>query len=118
MQELLEATVKFELLFANIQTEVREKTIALESGTQKLMNGVSQFQTVRQKLEQVVALNHQTSSLMANISQSLENQIESSTFAKDSTQEVAVIAERISEQSLAITQSFEQLVLLIQKLPD
>ncbi len=116
MQELFEATAKVEPLFANIKTEVREKTIALDNGTQQLISGVGEFQTVRQKLDRVVAVNNQMSSLIENISKSVETQIQSSTSTKDSVQEVASIAERISEQSMSITQSFNQLVVLVQKL--
>ena len=116
MQQLFEATAKVEPLFANIKVEVREKTIALDSGTQQLINGVGEFQAVRQKLERVVALNSKMNTLIENIAKSVENQTQSSAFAKDSVQEVASIAERISEQSMTITQSFNQLVVLVQKL--
>jgi methyl-accepting chemotaxis protein PixJ len=116
MQELFEATAKIEPLFANIKAEVLEKTIALDSGTQQLISEVGEFQTVRQKLDQVVTLNNKMSNLIENISKSVEHQIQSSTFAKDSVQEVAAIAERISKQSMAITQSFNQLVVLVQQL--
>ena len=116
MQELFEATAKVEPLFANLKTEVREKTIALDSGTQKLISGVEEFQTVRHKLDRVVTLNNKMSPLVENISNSVENQLQSSTFAKDSVQEVASIAERISEQSMSIAQSFNKLVGLVQKL--
>ncbi len=116
MQQLFEATAKVEPLFANIKAEVREKTIALDSGTQQLISGVGEFQTVRQKLERVVALNNKMNTLIENIAKSVENQTQSSAFAKDSVQEVASIAERISAQSMTITQSFNQLVVLVQKL--
>ncbi|PSB05700.1 guanylate cyclase, partial [Pleurocapsa sp. CCALA 161] len=116
MQQLFEATAKVEPLFANIKAEVREKTIALDSGTQQLISGIGEFQTVRQKLERVVALNHKMNTLIENIAKSVENQTQSSAFAKDSVQEVASIAERISAQSMTITQSFNQLVVLVQKL--
>jgi methyl-accepting chemotaxis protein PixJ len=116
MQQLFEVSAKVEPLFANIQTEVKEKTIALDSGTQQLMSGVGEFQTVRQKLDRVVAFQNKMNTLIENISKSVENQTQSSTFAKDSVQEVASIAERISAQSMTITQSFNQLVLLVQKL--
>ncbi len=116
MQQLYEASAKVEPLFANIQTEIREKTITLDSGTQQLINGVGEFQAVRQKLDRVVTLHNKMNSLIENISRSVENQTQSSTFAKDSVQEVASIAERISVQSMTITQSFNQLVVLVQKL--
>ncbi|MDJ0569893.1 MAG: GAF domain-containing protein [Pleurocapsa sp. MO_192.B19] len=116
MQQLFEATVRIEPLFTNIKAEVRNKTVALDSETQQSINGVGEFETVRQKLERVIALNTKMSNLIDKISQAVENQAQSSTFAKDSVQEVASIAERISEQSMNITQSFNQLVLLVQKL--
>ena len=112
MQELFEATAKIDPLFANIKTEVEENKAALDSETQKLVSGVREFQTVRQKLDRVVALNHKMSNLIETISEALENKIQSSTFARDSVQELADITERISQQSMDITQSFNQLVVL------
>ena len=116
MQQLFEATAQVEPLFANIKLEVREKTIALDSGRQQLITGVGGFQAVRQKLERFAVLNNKMNILIENIAKSVENQTQSSAFAKDSIQEVASIAERISEQSMTITQSFNQLVVLVQKL--
>ncbi len=116
MQQLYEASAQVEPLFANIQTEVKEKTLILDSGTQHLISGVGEFQAVRQKLDRVVTLHNKMNSLMENMSQAINHQTQSSTFAKDSVQEVAGIAERISAQSMTITQSFNQLVVLVQKL--
>ena len=116
MQQLFEATAKVEPLFANIKVEVREKTMALDSGTQQLITGVGEFQGVSQKLERVVTLNKKMNALIENISNSVENQTQSSTFIKDSVQEVASIAERISVQSMTITQSFNQLIVLVEKI--
>jgi methyl-accepting chemotaxis protein PixJ len=116
MQQLFEATAQVEPLFANIKLEVREKTIALNSGTQQLISGIGEFQSVRQKLERFAVLNNKMNTLIENIANSVENQTQGSAFAKDSVQEVASIAERISEQSMTITQSFNQLVILVQKL--
>ncbi|MBE9048390.1 GAF domain-containing protein [Pleurocapsales cyanobacterium LEGE 10410] len=116
MQQLFEASVQVEPLFTNIKTEVKQNTTILDLGTQQLIGGVGEFQTVRQKLDRVAVLNNKMNALVENISQSVENQTQSSTFAKNSVQEVASIAERISEQSITITQSFNQLVVLVQRL--
>ena len=116
MQQLFEATAKIEPLFAYLKTEITEKTNTLDLGTQKLIGGVGEFQTVQQKLARAIALNNKMNTAIENISHSLENQTQSSTHAKDSVQEVASIAERISAQSMSITQSFNQLVVLVQKL--
>ena len=116
MQELFEASAKVEPLFADIRTEVKERTMTLESKLQQLNGNVGELQTVGQKLDRVVALNRKIDTLIENISRLLENQTQNSTFAKDSVQEVASIAEQISEQSMTITQSFDRLVVLVQKL--
>ena len=116
MQELFDTSAKVEPLFANIGIQVKDKTMALESGTQQLAGSVEELQTVRQKLDRVVTLNNKIDTLIENISHLVENQTQSSTFAKDSVQEVASIAEQISEQSMTITQSFDRLVVLVQKL--
>jgi methyl-accepting chemotaxis protein PixJ len=68
------------------------------------------------ELERFAVLNSKMNTLIENIAKSVENQTQSSAFAKDSIQEVASIAESISEQSMTITQSFNQLVVLVQKL--
>ncbi|MDJ0569899.1 MAG: GAF domain-containing protein [Pleurocapsa sp. MO_192.B19] len=116
IQQLFEVTARFEFLFTDIKTGVTEKTTALKSKTQQLSSGIAEFQVAHQNLDQVVALNNKMSTLIENISHSGENQTQSSTIAKDSIQELANIAKRISEQSIAITQSFSQLIVLVQKL--
>ena len=115
MQQLFEASAKVEPLFANLQTEVKDRSATLDSGSQQLMDSVEEFQIVDRKLERVVTLNQKLNTALENISESVANQTQSSTFAKDSVQEVASIAERISEQSMTITQSFERLIALVQK---
>ena len=109
MQELFETTAKIDPLFANIKSEVVEKTITLELEAQQLNSGVEEFQTVRQDLDRVIALNQEMSNLIDNISKSLDAQIQNSTFTRDSIQKVVSITEKISAQSLSMTQFFSQL---------
>ncbi|MGL5794886.1 MAG: methyl-accepting chemotaxis protein [Waterburya sp.] len=111
MQELFEATAKIDPLFTSIKTEITTKTTTLESETELLMSGVNDFQTASQKLEQIVALNHELSNFTQNISDSLDTQIKGSTFAKNSVHDLTNITKRISQQSLAIIKSFNQLFL-------
>ncbi|MDJ0689734.1 MAG: hypothetical protein QNJ41_14620 [Xenococcaceae cyanobacterium MO_188.B32] len=114
IQKLFETTAKIEPLFANIQTEIREKEIPLESEIQQSLGGVEELQTASQKLERIVDLNHEMSNFIENISNSLETQIQSSNFTKYSVREVEAIAERISEQSISVTQFFNQLMTLVK----
>ena len=109
MQQLLEASAKIDPLFVNIKTEVTSKINSLELETQQLIGGIDDFQTASQQLDRVVALNQEMSNLIQNISDSLSTQIESSTFTKNSVEELANITERVSQQSTAIIQSWNEI---------
>jgi methyl-accepting chemotaxis protein PixJ len=109
MQELFEATAKIDPLFTSIKTEITAKTATFASETEQLMLGVDDFQAASQKLQQVVALNHKLSNLITNISNSLDTQIQGSTFAQTSVSNLTNITQRISQQSLAIITSLSQL---------
>ncbi|MEY2830903.1 MAG: hypothetical protein RLZZ574_161, partial [Cyanobacteriota bacterium] len=108
MQELFEATARIDPLFTSIKTEITAKTTTLESETEQLMSGVDDFATASQNIEQIVALNHNMSNLMQNISDSLDTQIQSSTFTQNSVHKLTDITKRISQQSVAIIESFNQ----------
>ncbi|MEM7760219.1 MAG: guanylate cyclase, partial [Cyanobacteria bacterium P01_A01_bin.40] len=109
MQELLEATAKIKALFAGIQGEIAQNTATLTVQTQSLVEGVSDFPTASQNLEQIMGLNQELSNLIKQTSSSLETQIQGSNFAQDSVQELTQITERISQQSLAMIKIFNHL---------
>lgn len=109
MQELFEATAKIDPLFTSIKTEITDKTATFASETEQLMRGVEDFQTASQKLEQVVALNRELSNLISNISNSLDTQIQGSTFTQNSVADITNITQRIAQQSLAIITSLSEL---------
>ncbi|MEM9507105.1 MAG: GAF domain-containing protein [Cyanobacteria bacterium P01_E01_bin.35] len=109
MQELLEATAKIKALFAGIQGEIAQNTATLTLQTQSLVEGVSDFPTASQNLEQIMGLNQELSNLIKQTSSSLETQIQGSNFAQDSVQELTQITERISQQSLAMIKIFNHL---------
>jgi methyl-accepting chemotaxis protein PixJ len=108
MQELFEATAKIDPLFTSIKTEISAKTNTLESETELLINGVDNFQTASDKLEQIVSLNHDLSNLIKNISDSLDTQIKGSTFTTNAISDLTNITQRISQQSVAISKSLGQ----------
>ena len=105
MQELFEATAKIDPLFASIKAEIAAKSTNLESETQQLNSGVNDFQRASQQLEQIVALNLEMSNLISDISNSLDNQIQGSTFTQDSVHKLTNVTKRISQQSIAIIES-------------
>ena len=108
MQKLFEATAKIDPLFDNIKSEIAAKSITLDSETQQLNSGVADFQTASQHLELIMALNLEMSNLIETISNSLDNQIQNSSFTQDSACDLTDITERISKQSVAIIESFQR----------
>ena len=108
MQELLEATAKIDPLFASIKTEIAAKSKTLESEAQQLNSGVNDFQRASQQIDRIVALNLEMSNLIENISNSLDNQIQKSTFTQESVHKLTDVTKRISQQSIAIIESFNQ----------
>lgn len=108
-QELLEATAKIAPLFNSIQTEITAQTNTLTSETQTIVNGVEDFQIARQNLEQIINLNQKMSNLIQSTSESLETHIKGSTFAQESIRELTEVMERISQQSITMIESFNQL---------
>ena len=108
-QELLEATAKIAPLFNSIQTEITAQTNTLTSETQTIVNGVEDFQIARQNLEQIINLNQEMSNLIQSTSEFLETHIKGSTFAQESIRELTEVMERISQQSITMIESFNQL---------
>ena len=116
MQQLYERSAQINPLLFTIETETREGLAAVDSGRQKLANGTDAVKDVRQKLEQITHAHVNMSSLVEQITRAAENQIQLSTSARESVQEVANLANQISKHSLAITESFNLLAALAQKL--
>lgn len=109
MQELFETTAKIDPLFDSIKTEITAKTTTLELETEALISGADDFQTASRELDKIIELNQELSNLIKYTSDAFETQIQSSTFTKNSMQTLARITERISLQSLAMIESFNQL---------
>ncbi len=116
MQQLFESIAQTEQLFTNIQQKIKAQNNIIDSGNEELVNGINEVQAIGQEIEPLIHLNHQMNDLLNNISQSIETQIQSSSSADDSVRNLVNMAERISEQSLIITKSFQQIVSLVQQL--
>jgi methyl-accepting chemotaxis protein PixJ len=116
MQQLYEASGQIDPLLLAIETETREGAAIIDSGIKELVSGTELVKNSQQNLEQIVTANANISELVDKIARASENQIEVSSFTRKSVQEVASLANRISTHSLAITESFNQLAALAQRL--
>ena len=116
MQQLYEASAQIEPLLLAMERESGEGAAAKNSSLQQIVRRTELIVDSQQELEKIVTVNANTSELVDKIVRTSENQIQVSAFTKQSVQEVASLANRISSHSLAIAESFNQLIELAQKL--
>ncbi len=90
--------------------------MAIEVGTQQAIAKTKVVEETQQKLNQIVAFGIQMLSLVEEISQAATNQTEASTSASQAVLEAASIANRTSQQSMAIAESFTKLAAAAQEL--
>jgi methyl-accepting chemotaxis protein PixJ len=115
-QKLVEATANIEPLFSAIELEAQEVAFGMEEGKQQLFGGTESIKETRQKLDWVMSVNDKTNALADKIAQAATKGVQTSTSASQSVQEVANLANQILEQSIAVTESFNKLAALTQKL--
>ncbi|AFY75555.1 GAF domain-containing protein [Pleurocapsa sp. PCC 7327] len=115
-QKLVEATANIEPLFSAIELEIKELAFGMEEGKQRLFGGTEPIEETRQKLDWVMTVNDKTNALADKIAQAATKGVQTSTSASQSVQEVANLANQILEQSIAVTESFNKLAALTQKL--
>jgi methyl-accepting chemotaxis protein PixJ len=115
-QQLVEATAKIEPLFAAIDTETYEIAAAMDVGTKQVVKGTESMKETQQQIEQVATINTKMNALLDNISQSASDQTQISAAASQSVREVTNLADRISQQSIKIVESFNRLMAFTQRL--
>ncbi len=116
MQQIYEGGAQINPLLSSLEKETREGLISLDSSLQKIAQGMNSFSELQQKLNQITTANTKISTLVGQIANSAHNQIQVSTSARQSVQEVANLANQISTHSLAINDSFNRITALLQEL--
>ena len=115
VQQLYKAIARINPLLAGIDNEVCTGKTAIDSAMQEVVTGTELVQDTRQKLEQMIAVNVNVGFLVDKVVKDAESQLSVSTSAGQSIQNVVNLANRISEHSLAITESFNQMIALTQE---
>ena len=113
-----EATTEIEKLVAGIQTETNEVVLAMEEGTQQVVDGTKLVDDTRQSLNRITAASEQISGLVEAITQATTLQSQASETVTASMTNVATIANQNSEEANRVSNSFEELNTVAQVLQE
>ena len=116
-QQLTAATTEgLEPLIGTIQTEAKELAAVMQARTEQGNGEMDSLGETRQKLNQIAAISAKMSGLVNKIAQTAAEQIQTSAAARKSLLEAASLASKTSEASTTVTESFQKLAAVVQKL--
>lgn len=115
-QQSAAATAEIEALVEEIQTQTNEVVVAMESGTEQVVEGTRLVEESRQKLTQISNVSTQVNRLIQDIADAAVKQTTASSAVSLTMQDVAEIAEDTSQQSESMANSFERLLEVAQTL--
>ena len=111
-----EATKEIEALVMEIQSNTAEVSEAMEKGIQQVATGTDLVTEVRQNLNAIVTATGQISQSITGITQATEEQNQEFQMISQTIKDVALVAGQTSADSATITQSFQDLLTLAEKL--
>jgi len=112
------ATSEIEELVEEIQTQTRDVVLAMEAGTDQVVEGTKLVEEAREKLSQIDRVSQQISLLVRDIATSAEQQLNTSQTVQKTVEGVFTTAEETAEKSETVAASFEELVKLAQSLQE
>lgn len=113
-----EATSEIEKLVASIQTETNDVVLAMEEGTQQVVDGTKLVDETRQSLNRITAASEQISVLVEAITQTTSAQSVASEAVTVTMTNVAEIANQNSQEANQVSSSFEALNTVAQALQE
>jgi methyl-accepting chemotaxis protein PixJ len=111
-----EAATEIEQLVQEIQEGTAEVAIALEKGIQEVAQGTAMVHDTRHNLNAIVQATSQISELVEGITQSTQSQTQQFQLVTQTMTEVAKIANKTSEDSMEMSNSFKELLATAQSL--
>jgi methyl-accepting chemotaxis protein PixJ len=109
MKELSGAAAYMKKVFATLEIDVDEVSELMGSGAKTVETGVELVQQTQQKFKHIETSTNRIKVLTEKIYQAIDNQVQTSNFVSQSVQEVASLAQNISQQSLTVIDSFDRL---------
>ncbi|MEB3180482.1 MAG: GAF domain-containing protein [Nostocaceae cyanobacterium] len=110
------AATEIEQLVQEIQEGTAEVSIALEKGIQQVAEGTTIVHDARSNLNAIVTATTEISQLVDGITEATQLQTEQFQSVTETMKDVAKIANKTSEDSLAISTSFKELLAMAQNL--
>ncbi|MCS6960116.1 MAG: methyl-accepting chemotaxis protein [Pseudanabaenaceae cyanobacterium SKYGB_i_bin29] len=112
------ATAEIEQLVEEIQTQTREVVVAMEEGTDQVVEGTKLVEESRQKLQQIAAVSKQIGQLVREIASAATEQLTTSQKVQKTVEAVYKIAEETAQKSESVADSFSRLLELAQSLQE
>ncbi|HEY9700225.1 MAG TPA: GAF domain-containing protein [Trichocoleus sp.] len=110
------AATEIEQLVQEIQAGTAEVSVAIETGIERVVSGTDVVNEARENLNAIMNATSQISQLVAGITQATQEQTQQCQSVTKTVTEVATIANKTSEDSVAISESFQQLLTMAQNL--
>lgn len=111
-----EATAEIEALVAEIQSETNEVVAAMEAGTEQVVAGTKLVDTTRYSLIQIADVSQEINQLVAEIAAATVEQSQDSAVVSKTMLEVAAISDQTATEAIAVSASFQELLIVAQEL--
>ncbi|MDJ0579566.1 methyl-accepting chemotaxis protein [Crocosphaera sp.] len=111
-----EATAEIETLVNSIQSETKEVTQTMKTGTEQVLRGTELVEQTRNSLQQITVTSQQIDGLVTAIFEAAKDQSLTSKSMNEVMGDVSTIAENTSVSVLDLAKSFQDILLLAQQL--
>ena len=115
-ERVTDSTKEIEQLVSTIQQETAEVLQTMEASTTQVVTGTELVGKTKQTLQGLAEISQKIDQLLQSISASTVSQAEVSGMVNQTMQEVAAIAQSTSSESAAVSSSLQQLVTVSQEL--
>ncbi len=113
-----QATAEISELVASIQAETNEVVLAMETGTEQVVEGTRLVDETRKSLNQITAASALISELVEAIAAAAVEQSQTSQSVTQTMTEVAAIADNTSLEAANVSNTFKDLLAVAQSLQD
>ncbi len=111
-----EATAEIETLVNSIQTETKEVTQTMKTGTEQVLRGTELVEQTRHSLQEITVASEQINELVSAIAQAAQEQSLTSESMNEVMKEVSAIANNTSVSATHLADSFQEVLTLAQQL--
>jgi methyl-accepting chemotaxis protein len=111
-----EASADIAKLVSEIQTETKEVVLAMEEGTEQVLQGTKMVDETRRYLNQITTASARLSELVQEIASAASDQSQNSRIVTETITDVAEIANKTTVSFEQVSTSFKELLTVAQEL--